>query len=110
MELVQLRKHQAALAERDIHIISVVPGNAEAAQKMHRAVKASFPVLGEPTGRLMDVLGLRHKGGNPLTGEDIFQSASFLIDRNGRVVWSRVAKTYRVRPRPEEILEAAGAY
>ena len=37
---------------------------------------------------------------------DIAQSASFLIDAEGRVVWLRVADNYRVRPEPETFLRA----
>ena len=49
---------------------------------------------------------MRHRGAG-MDGGDIAQSASFLIDAEGRVAWLRVADNYRVRPRPEEILAAA---
>lgn len=69
---------------------------------MRSSAGAEFDFLSDPEGRLLDILGLRHENGGP-TG-DIAQSASFLLDRDGRVTWFRVAETYRVRPRPDEIL------
>ncbi len=77
---------------------------------MKKAVKANFEIAADEEGNLMDYLGLRHKGGNPIKGSDVPQTAGFLFDSNGKVIWSKVAENYRVRPHPEEILSAAEAY
>ena len=53
----------------------------------------------------MDLLGLRHKGGDP-QGGDIARSASVLVDAGGTILWSSVADNYRVRPNPDEVLVA----
>ncbi len=77
---------------------------------MKHAVKATFEIAADEEGQLMDYLGLRHKGGNPIKKSDVPQIASFLFDASGKVIWSRVAENYRVRPYPGEILAAAKTY
>ena len=53
----------------------------------------------------MDALGVRHEGAGP-GDTDIAQSASFLIAPDGKLLWSKVAEDYSVRPEPEEVLAA----
>ena len=77
---------------------------------MKKAVKADFEITADEEGKLMDHLGIRDKGGNPIKGSDVPQAASFLFDSSGKVIWSRVAENYRVRPYPEEILDAGKKY
>lgn len=72
---------------------------------MRSSAGAEFDFLSDPEGVLLDLFGIRHQGGGP-GGVDIAQSASFLLDPEGRLVWQRVAENYRVRPRPADILEA----
>lgn len=75
-------------------------------EKMRSSAGAEFEFLSDPEGVLLDLFGIRHADAGP-GGADIAQSASFLLDPEGRLVWQKVADNYRVRPRPAEILEAA---
>jgi len=93
----------------EISILSVLPDRAQA-EKMQETVKADFDITADEDGRLMDLLGLRHKGGNPVNGTDLPRAASFLIDARGKVFWSKVAENYRVRPDPEKVLAVAEGY
>lgn len=74
---------------------------------MREAAGASFDFLSDADGRWIDFFGVRHAGGRVQDGGDIAQSAGFLVDGRGRLVWQRLAVNYRVRPKPEEILAAA---
>jgi len=47
-----------------------------------------------------------HKGAGE-RGEDVARPAEFLIDRNGVVRWRNLTEDFRVRARPEQILEVA---
>lgn len=73
---------------------------------MRTSAGGQFEFLSDADGRLLDLFGLRHEKGR-YDGVDIAQSASFLIDATGHLVWQRVADNYRVRPHPKEILAAA---
>lgn len=71
---------------------------------MRQASGAKFPFLSDADGLLMDLLDVRHDGGR-FDGVDIAQSASFLLSPEGKILWYKLAKNYRSRPLPEEILK-----
>ncbi len=92
----------------NIRIISILP---EKAAEMSQAAGVTFSLLEDRPGRVMDYLGLRHVGGDPANpGQDIPQSASFLFNPDGKVIWVHIARNYRVRPKPETILTRAREY
>ena len=82
---------------------------AEAVQ-MKAKVKADFEIVFDENGKLVDLLGIRHKNGNPVQGQDLPQAASFLFDNKGKLIWYSLSENYRVRPSPGEILDAAKVY
>lgn len=83
----------------------------EKAAEMRAVTGAGFQLLNDPQGRVMDYFGLRHAGANPDNPElDIPQAASFLFSPSGKLIWSKVAENYRVRPKPREILNKARDY
>ena len=86
--------------------MAVSVDGVEDTQKMRESAGADFDFLSDPSGELLDLLGIRHAGAR-FDGEDIAQSASFLIGPDGTVLWRELAANYRTRPAPSEILEAA---
>jgi peroxiredoxin len=83
--------------------------DTEEALKIVRRVKPDFEIMVDRGGKLVDLLGIRHKNANPIKGQDLPRSASFLFTRDGRLIWHTLAQNYRVRPGPNEILAAARA-
>ena len=81
----------------------------EYAIKMKKIVKPDFEIMVDREGKLVDLLGIRHKGGDPIKKRDFPQSVSFLISRDGKLIWHTLASNYRVRPAPDDILAAARA-
>ncbi len=77
---------------------------------MKRTVNPEFEITVDEGGKLVDLLGIRHIGANPMKGTDLPQVASFLFDSAGKVIWSKVGENYRVRPHPTESLDAAKSY
>ena len=63
-----------------------------------------FPILADTEGTVMDMFGVRHKQGG-IKGEDIARPAVFILDREGEVYWKDLTDNWRVRVRPEVILE-----
>lgn len=88
-----------------MRVVAVCVDEPADLERMREAAGAEFTFLSDTGGRLMDRFGLRHRGGRA-DGADIAQSASFLLDAEGRVAWFTVAENYRVRPHPDEVLEA----
>lgn len=108
-ELIELAKHRADFEQRNVRLVALSVDPPEQLAKMQTAAGAGFDFVSDPAGRVLDLLDVRHKGGNPETGGDVAQSASFLIAPDGRILWSRIAENYRVRPQPEEILATVDA-
>ena len=63
-----------------------------------------YGLLSDPGLTLVDALGLRHSMGG-MTGEDIARPATFVLDRDGVIVWRDLTDNWRVRVRPDVILE-----
>lgn len=106
MELVQLQRALAEFQERGIRIVALSVDGPEDLARMKESAGAEFEFVSDADTQLISLFGVRHIGGR-VDGADIAQSASFLLDSTGRLVWKRVAENYRVRPRPQEILDAA---
>ena len=63
-----------------------------------------FPLLADEQGKVVDQFGLRHIAGGP-AGQDIARPATFILNREGRIVWRAVAENVRLRVRPGTILQ-----
>jgi peroxiredoxin len=71
----------------------------------------SFPILSDPDHRVIAAYGLvdhRYDGKSTqgINFEGIPIAATYLIDKNGRVVWARFDEDYKQRP-PNEAIRAA---
>ncbi len=63
-----------------------------------------YPLLADPDLATIDAYGVRHPGA-AMDGGDIARPATFLIDGDGRVVWRELTDNWRVRLRPDRLLE-----
>lgn len=63
---------------------------------------ATFPILSDSEGKLIDPFGLRHKGGNAIDGTDISRPAIIVLNREGKLIYSDYTDNYRVRPSAEK--------
>ena len=91
--------------KRGVQLLSKTIEAPESNKRMREKTGSQFEILSDEAGKLIDHFGMRHVKGK--RGQsDLAQSASFLLDQNGKVLWQRIAENYRVRPKPEEILQA----
>jgi len=71
-----------------------------------RQQKLDFPILSDPDLVAIDVYGLRHANAPTANGrQDISRPAVFILDREGVVRWRYLTDNWRVRVRPETIIE-----
>ena len=68
----------------------------------------TFPILTDRNAAVIRQYDLLHKGAG-IAGADVARPAEFLLDSTGTVRWRNLTEDYRVRLRPEEILEQARA-
>lgn len=64
----------------------------------------TFPFLSDPNADTIKRYGVLHKGMGE-HGRDIARPAEFLVDKNGTVRWVNLTESFRVRARPEQLLE-----
>lgn len=88
-------------AGAEVLAISVDP--VEASQQLAADLKLAYVLLSDPELKVIDAYGVRHPGGGG--GKDIARPATFILDRDGVVRWRDLTENYRVRVRPERILE-----
>lgn len=78
-------------------------------QRNRRAAAAwgvDFPLLSDPAAQVIREYGVLHQAGGP--GGDIARPAVFVLDRQGRIAWRELTDNWRVRVRPERILDELG--
>lgn len=85
----------------EVLAISVDP--PERGREIAEAYGISYRILSDPTLAAIDAFGVRHVEGG-LNG-DVARPATFILDREGRVVWRDLTENWRVRVRPEVIVE-----
>ncbi len=71
-----------------------------------KSEKLGFDVtlLSDPKCQVIAQYGLVHPKGHE--GGDIARPATFIIDKEGKIRWMRVAPNFMVRPAPEEVIGA----
>jgi len=68
----------------------------------------TFPILSDAKDEVIRRWDLVHPHGGE-NGADIARPAEFLIDSSGRVRWVNLTEDFRVRARPQQVLDAFDA-
>ena len=68
----------------------------------------TYAFLSDPKAEVIRRYDLLHTGAG-INGQDIARPAEFLLDSSGVIRWVNLTEDYRVRARPEQIMEAAKA-
>ena len=66
----------------------------------------TFTFLSDPKAEVIGRYDLVHPGAG-IKGQDIARPAEFLLDSSGTVRWVNLTDDFRVRARPEQMIEAA---
>jgi peroxiredoxin len=64
-----------------------------------------YPILSDGDREVITAYGLVHSGAS-IDGGDIARPATFVIGGDGRVVWRNLTENWRVRVRPDTVIEA----
>ncbi len=68
--------------------------------------EVNFPILSDPAHRVIDAYGIRDSAYNGQKFEGIPHATVYIIDKDGRVAWTRVETDYKQRPNNEEVESA----
>jgi len=100
-----LQSRIADIHALDAKVFAVCTDPVEKNAELVDRLQLDYTILSDPELIAIDRFDLRHKGGNPMEGKDVARPAVFVLDRKGVVRWRSLTDNWRVRVRPETILE-----
>ena len=80
----------------------------EVSRDLCRKAGYTYTFLSAPKAEVIRRSDLLHAGAG-INGQDIARPAEFLLAASGVVRWVNLTEDYRVRARPEQMIEAAKA-
>jgi peroxiredoxin len=86
--------------------VAISVDSPEQSRDLCKKAGYAFPLLSDPNAETIGRYGILHKGAGE-NGHDIARPAEFLVDRTGTVRWRNLTGDFRIRARPEQMLEAA---
>jgi peroxiredoxin len=86
--------------------VAISVDTPEQSRDLSKKAGYTFPLLSDAGTTTIRHYDLVHKDAVE-KGHDIARPAEFLIDRDGIVRWRNLTENFRVRARPEQMLEAA---
>ena len=88
--------------------VAISVDTPEMSRELCRKAGYTYTFLSDPKAEVIRRYDLLHSGAGA-NGQDIARPAEFLLDSAGVVRWINLTKDYRVRARPDQIIEAAKA-
>jgi peroxiredoxin len=85
-------------------VLAVSVDPPEVSARLAKAKGLTFPLLSDTEGLALDAFGVRHAEGSPYSG-DVARPATFIFDRDGKVVWRLLTDNWRIRTRPEPVID-----
>ena len=89
----------------DAEVLAISADSVEANRKLAAKQRFDFQLLSDLEGEAIQAFGLRHANANPMGDQDIARPATFVLDREGNIAWKILPDNWRVRVRPETLIE-----
>jgi peroxiredoxin len=89
-----------------IRPVAISVDSSETSRELCRRAGYTFTFLADPKAEVIRRYDLLHPGAG-VSGQDIARPAEFLLDSSGVIRWVNLTEDYRVRARPEQIVEQA---
>ena len=89
-------------------MLAVSVDTNEESTRLAEGLGLEFPILSDVQEEAIHTWGLVHENGKP-GGGAISRPAIFLVEPDGTISWRRLTDDYRVRLRPEDVLEVLQA-
>jgi peroxiredoxin len=93
---------------RKIRVIAISVDTPQESERLREKAGYTFPILSDAKDEVIRRWDLVHPHAG-VDGADIARPAEFLIDANGKVRWLNLTEDFRVRARPEQVLQAFDA-
>lgn len=93
--------------DRKFAYVGISTESPENLKKMKDKSGVDFAFLSDAEGKLLDVFGIRHKGGNAMDGSDVARPTIVVLRNDGKLGIIEATTNYRVRPSGASINEKA---
>jgi peroxiredoxin len=97
---VELQNQLAEFRSRGVEVVALAVAPFDAVRNTKMTLGSEFPMLADPSHRVADAYGIYN-----LLGDTYAAPAVFVIDTDGRILWSYVGQTPYDRPGVAVILE-----
>jgi len=93
--LKKLQANAARFVERNVRLLVISPEPAATSRALAAEIGASFPILFDPDGAVIDRFGIRN---GPIASKIVLPyPAVFLIDAHGAIVFRRIDRNFKRR-------------
>ena len=96
---MDLQSNYQNFQKRNAEVMAVAVHGVDGAQRVAQATGAPFPLLADPDHKAADAYQVYN-----LLGDGLATPSVFVIDRNGRIVWSYIGQNTGDRPSAETVL------
>ena len=103
-----MQKHLTEIQQAGVRLVAISVDAPEVSSNLAKTAGYTYTILSDPQVEVIRRYGLVHSAGDP-DGHDIARPAEFLLDSSGVIRWVNLTENYRVRARPEQIIEQAKA-
>ncbi len=86
-------------------VVAVSSSSVEDHRRLASRIGARFPILSDPGGKAMRDYGVLHPDALPGFKLPVARPAEFVIDREGTIRARFLTSNWRIRERPERLLE-----
>jgi peroxiredoxin len=98
----------AEIEQLGVKPVAISVDTPETSRDLRQKAGYTYTFLSDPKAEIIRRYDLLHRGAG-VNGQDIARPAEFLLDSSGVIRWVNLTQDYRVRARPEQIIEAAKA-
>lgn len=101
-----IEKSLTELEKLGVRPVAISVDSSQESRELCRKADYTFSFLSDPNAEVIRRYDLLHpRAGH--NGHDIARPAEFLVDSSGVIRWVNLTDDFRVRARPEQMLEAA---
>ena len=90
-----------------VRVLAVSTDSMDENGKLAEELGLEFRILSDADREAISAFGIRHEGKGP-DGGAIARPATFIVGPGAEIEWRDVTSNWRVRPGPDDILEALG--
>jgi peroxiredoxin len=103
-----IENHLKEIQQLGVHAVAISVDTPEVSRDLCTKAGYTYTFLSDPKAEVIRRYDLLHMGAG-VDGQDIARPAEFLLDSSGVIRWVNLTEDFRVRARPQQIIDEARA-